>query len=324
MLKKVFILVFVMLSVESTLIQPALAKYPTRSIELVVLYTAGGATDILARLIGDTASKYLKQPIVVVNKPGAGGSVAAADVINSKPDGYKAVILSNTYFAITVKNQKIPFDPSYLVPLASFLEYKVGLGVRGDSQWKTLNELLDYGRKNPGKIRWVHAGRGTMTHIQGLLLFRKAGVQTVDIPSKGNPETLSAILGGHVDAIVFSYGNFIDHIKTGKVRYLVFLSDQRYNPEPNIPCSAELGYPEPAKLTVNWGIYVHKDTPEEIKKTLIDAFKWTYDQPEFKQGVDRLGEEARFGSPDYVKESIKKGEEGGVPILKELGLLVEK
>lgn len=324
MWKKLLTFILGMFLVETILIQPAVAKYPTRPIEIVCLFTAGGATDVLARLIGGTASKYLGQPMVVVNKPGASGSIAAADVINSPPDGYKLAILSTTYFGLTIKSQKIPFDPSHLAPLASFLEYQTGLGVRGDSPWKTLDDLLTYGRKNPGKIRWVHAGRGSMTHIQGLLLFKKAGVQTIDLPQPGLPEIVSGILGGHVDAAVQSYGNFIDLVKTGKMRYLTFFRDQRYTRDPNIPCSTELGFPEPAKITVSWGLFVHKDTSEEIKKTLMDAFKWTYEQPEFKKGADNLGEEAKFGGPEYIKESIKRAEEICVPIIKELGLYVGK
>lgn len=324
MWKKALTLIVGIFLAESILIQPVLAKYPSRPVEIVCLYSAGGATDVLARLIGDTASKYLGQPVVVVNKPGAAGSIAAADVINAPPDGHKLAILATTYFGLILKTQKVPFDPGHLVPLASFLQYQTGLAVRGDSPWKSLDDLLNYGRKNPGKIRWVHPGRGGQPHIQGLLLFKKAGVQTIDLPMPGLAEIVSGMLGGHVDAGIQSYGNFMDLVKTGKLRYLTFFRDQRYSRDPSIPCSAELGFPETAKVTVSWALWVHKDTPEEIKKTLMGAIKWTYEQPEFQKGVDQLGEEAKFGDPEYIRESIKRTEEVGVPILKELGLYLGK
>jgi tripartite-type tricarboxylate transporter receptor subunit TctC len=307
------------------LIQPALGKdYPAGPIEIVCPYTAGGPTDIIARLIGDTASKYLGQPVVVVNKPGAGGALAALDVIKSKPDGYKIANLTNMFFATTVKTQKIPFDPTYLVPIANFMEYRLGLIVRNEAPWTTLNDLLSYGKNNPGKLRWSHTGRGTIMHMQGLLVFRKAGIEAIDVPYPGNPESVIALLGGHVDATVMSYGTVQDQVKAGKIRYLTFFSTRRYSEQPNVPTSVELGFTEPAKLTAAVGLYVHKDTPEPIKKILIDAFKKTYENPEFRKGLANFGEEPRYGGPEFITDAIKKGEEVGVPIIKELGLYVGK
>ena len=306
-------------------IQPALGqKYPTRTIELVCYTTAGGSLDILARLIADIAARYLGQAMVVVNKPGAGGSIACADVISSKADGYKLAEISNGFFATTVKTQKISFDPSYLVPLASFMELKTGMMVRGNSPWKTLNDLLDYAKKNPGKLRWGHTGRGFPTHMSGLLILRKAGAQTIDIPYKGSPEVIADLLGGHLDMISGPYGGVKEHIIAGTIRFLVGYSDQRFTEPANVPCAAELGFPEAGRLKTLLGVYVHKDTPENIKKILVDAFKRTYEDPEFKKGIEKIGEEPRFGGPESMIEATKRSEEVGVPIIKELGLYVEQ
>jgi tripartite-type tricarboxylate transporter receptor subunit TctC len=324
MLKKLLILTLVMMLDGSILIQTVKGKeFPTKQIEIICPYTPGSSMDLVSRLVADIAPKYLGQPVVVVNKPGAAGSIAAADVISSKPDGYKLITMTSFFFAATVKTQKVPFDPDDLVPIANFVEYKFGMLVKGDSPWKTLGDLLDYGRKNPGKLRWTHPGRGISIHMSGVLIFRKAGVETVEVPYKGSPEMLAALLGGHVDAATITYGAVKDHVKTRKVRYLTVYSDRRYSDPSDVPCVVELGFPE-AAIPTFVGLYAHKSTPEDIKKTLTDALKKTYEDPEFKKGIEKFGEEPRFGGPEFIKEAIKKGGEVAVPILKELGLYVGK
>jgi tripartite-type tricarboxylate transporter receptor subunit TctC len=298
-------------------------EFPTRPIEVLIPVTAGSTMDLLARLIANTAPKYLGQPLVVVNKPGAGGSVAAANLINSEPDGYKLMVTTNFFFASTTKTQKVPFNPYLLVPIANFIEYRNGFVVKGDSPWKAFSDVVDFARKNPGRLRWAHTGRGISQHLYGLMIFRKANVETIDIPYKGTPEALSALLGGHVEGSVMVYGPVADHVKSGAVRYLLTVGESRYSNLPNVPCAVELGYPEVAKLPTYVGLYIHKDTPEPIKKTFTDAMRKTYEDREFQRGLEALGEQPRFGEPDFLTKAIKSSEGAALPILKELGLYVE-
>jgi len=324
MSKKIFIIILVTLSLGVFLVQYSYGEeYPTKAIEILCTVTPGSSMDIISRLIAGISSKYLGQPVVVVNKEGASGSVAVSDIISSKPDGYKLLIHASTYFT-TVKTQKVPFDPNNVVPIASFAENKHVMVVKSDSPWKTLNDLLDYGRKNPNKLTWAVAGRGIPIHLKGLMVFKKAGIETKAIPYKGSPEVLSALLGGHVDASIMVYGGVKDHVTTGRVRCLISLSERRYIDLPDVPSANELNFPEVAKISALIGVYAHKNTPEDIKKILFDVFKKTYENPEFKKGIENLGEELRFEGPESLKEIIKKTQEVGVPILKELGLYVEK
>jgi len=299
-------------------------KYPTKPIEIINPYTPGGPLDLMSRLVAETAPKYLGQPLVVVNKPGAGGSVAAADVISSPPDGYKLFATTNFFFAMTTKTQKIPFDPGSLTPLANFLEMKDGTCVRADSPWKTFNDLLNYGKKNPGKLRWAHAGRGTAAHIAVLVMFRKAGVEAIDVPYKGVADKIAALLGGHVDASTMTYSTVKDHVRDQKMRFLIFNSDHRYGDPPDVPCAVELGFPEVPGLIAYGGLFIHKDASEEIKRTLMGALKKTYEDPDFRRRLSDLSEEMRYEGPEFIRQAIKKGEEVAVPILKELGLYVGK
>jgi tripartite-type tricarboxylate transporter receptor subunit TctC len=321
---KSLVLILGMLLMGSFLVNPAIAKeYPTKTIEILCPYPAGSAVDIMIRLAADVGPKYLGQPMVVVSKPGAAGSTAAADIISSKPDGYRLATMANAYFAVTIKTQKVPFDQNDLIPIANFIEYKLGMFVKGDAPWKTLDDLLDYGRNNPGKVRWAHSGRGLTTHMNGLTIFRQAGVDAIDVPFKGSPASLAALLGGHVDAAAIPYGTAVDQVKAGKTRCVVFFSNKRYGMPADVPCAGELGFPNAGKLTTLFGLYAHKDTPQDIRGILLDACKKIYEDPDFQNGVEKIGEELRFGGPEYLKDTIKEGESIGVPILKELGLYKE-
>ena len=326
MWKKAFVSVLVTLLVVSVYIQPVPGKeYPTKPIEIVSHLTPGSVAEILARLIANVSSKYLGQPVVISNKPGASGSIAVTDIIKSPPDGYKIISLASTYFVTTVNMQKLPFDPYDLIPIACFAEYKMGMAVKGDSPWKTFADLLDYAKKNPGKLRWSYASRGAPPHLSGMLIFRKAGIQAIELSYPGTPEQIAALLGGHLDAASVSYGPGItEHVKAGTIRYLIFYGDQRYRALPDVPCTFELGFPEAGKLLSFIGLYAHKDTPDEIKKILLNAFKKTFDDPEFQKGCERIGFASVFGGSEFLKEEIKKSIEIGIPLIKELGLYVGK
>jgi tripartite-type tricarboxylate transporter receptor subunit TctC len=323
MAKKALILILVALWWGGVSVKYSQGKeYPIKPIEIMSPYTSGSSSDIAIRIGADIATKYLGQPLVVISKAGAAGSIAAADVISSKPDGYKLLVSALNFFAFTTKMQKIPFDPNDLIPLVNYMEMRHELVVRGDSPWRTQDDLLDYGRRNPGKLKWNHAGRGTFQYMYGLLLFRKFGIEAFDIPYKGSPEQVAAVLGGHVDASIMPHGATIDHIRTGRLKYLVVFSDRRYSDLPDVPCIAELGFSEIAELRSFWGLFVHKNTPEGVKKTLFDAFKKAFQDSEFKTKVENTGEIPRFEGPEFMKEAIKKSERIGVPIIKELGLYV--
>jgi tripartite-type tricarboxylate transporter receptor subunit TctC len=265
-------------------------KYPTKPIEILVPYPPGSAVDFMSRLIADVGPKYLKQPIVVINKPGANGSIAAAEVLSSKPDGYKLLMASNFFVATTVKTQKVPFDADDLDPISCFFAYKQGLVVRSDSPWKTLSELVEYARKNPNKLKVGITGRGTTQHLPVMLIFKDAEI--IEIPTKGSAERIPALLGGHIDAGVMTFQPVKSHIRAGKLRLLVFL-------------------------------YIHKGTPEEIKKLLVGAFKKIDEDPQFKKGLGNFAEDPRFGGPEYFKKTIEDAKEVGIPLIKKLGLYIE-
>lgn len=301
---------------------PALtADYPSKPLEIICPFSAGSDTDVAARLVADVGSKYFGQAVVVIDKTGASGTIAAADVIASNPDGYKALWGAHSYFATTYRTQKVPFNVKDLVPIANFYELKQGLAVRGDSPFKTWDDLRDYAKKHPGDLSWSHTGRGIALHMSATVMFRKSGLSTIDLPYKGSPEASSALLGGHVQAASLPLGTVLEQVKAGKIRFLTFYTDKRYDDQPNVPAVTELGFPE-AALPTYWAIYVRKDTPESIKKALTALSKKIVEDPRFKRDIEKLGGQPRYGGPEFVMAAIKKQEEVGIPILKEVGLYV--
>ena len=326
MFKMGLFLILTGLSLLAGTLQPGSAQeeFPTKSIEISAPYSPGSAGDMTPRFVAEIAKKYSAQPLVVMNKPGAGGIVAAADVMSSKPDGYKLAFLYDMFFITTSKTAKLPFDPNDLVPLANFSQTKMLLIVSGASPWKTLNDLLDYGKKNPGKIRWATVGRGISTHLDGLSLFRKAGVETVFISYKGTPEMLSALLGGHIDVGFMGHSICKDQMRAGAIRGLAALNNKRFSDVLDVPTTLELGFPESSMLPILGGLYLRKDTPEKTKRYLVDLFGKVNQDPEFRKALEKFGEEFVPGDPAFVLDAIKKGERVAIPILKELGLFVDK
>jgi len=325
MWRKSLLFILSVVLVGSLGIRPTEGKeYPSQPIEIYCPYAAGSSMDITARVIADVAPKYLGQPMVVVNKAGASGSLCAAEVIRSNPDGYKLAILANLFFASTVHTQKITFDPKDLIPIANFMQYKLGIAVKADSPWKTLNDILEYAKKNPGQLKWAHAGRGTSLFTYTRLIFQKAGIDAVDVPYPGSPQQTAALIGGHVDMSAAPYGAQRGAVKAGRIRFVVMFTDERFDEPSDVPSVTEVGFPEAAKLPTVVGLYAHKDTPPEVQKKLLDAFKKTYDDPEFKKGLGKLGEQPRWGGPEFMREAIKNAEDVSVPLLKEFGLYVGK
>jgi len=160
-------------------------------------------------------------------------------------------------------------------------------------------------------------------------MFKKAGIDfkesTVPMAIPGSPETLAQLLGGHVDCAVTGWSTIKDHVKTGRVKALVALSAKRYTNPSDLPSAVEMGHPELVAFPVYFGLYLHKDTPPEIVKILSDTIKKICEDPEVPKIVDeKIGEHPFFQGPEFVKAEIKKTEEAALPLLKELGLLVQQ
>lgn len=203
------------------------AEYPNRSIDLVVPFGAGGGTDVLARVFADAAKKHTSQPITVINKPGASGSIGLSEVVAAKPDGYKIAM-------ITVEMAIIPhmgiakFSPENdFTPLVRLNADPVVLTVSADSPWKTIEELVEAAKKAKEPLKFGNAGTGGLSHLAAVALQQKIGATFTHVPFQGNAPAVTALLGGHIDAVTASPSEVFTFVQTGKLRALAVLSDAR-------------------------------------------------------------------------------------------------
>lgn len=271
--KTVRLSLFVILLSMITLVLPKLgySEFPEKPITIIYGWSAGGMGDTLSRILADSASKMLGVPVVVVNKPGGHGIVAAHMIVKAKPDGYTLGPGVSSQFLIVPNMRKVDYDPvNDPTQIMVYFNYDLGLLVRSDSPWKTFQEFLDYAKKNPGKLRYGTPGVGTMQHLTLEMMARKEGIKWTHIPFKGSREPIAALLGKHLEAIIVGPGGAVPHIKAGKMRLLVAMNPSRWPVAPDVPHIGELGYDNTFSY---FSIYGPKGLPESIRSKLEKVFR---------------------------------------------------
>ena len=238
--------------------------YPNREIEMVIPMGAGGMVDITTRLINEELSKNLGVPVVVVNKPGASGSVGAHYAAKAKPDGYTIMGASqSTFVLLPILMENLPYKPSDFVPIAKIISTPLLFVVRKDAPWKTLEELINFAKKNPGKLTCAMTGMGSSAHFVLEMLKLEAGIQIQAVPFKGGGEQNAALMGGHVDLNSTTLNPVLPLLKSGDVRALV--TPKKMKEFPEVPTLSEKGYSGVA-LT-SWVGYAG---PKGIEKSVVD------------------------------------------------------
>ncbi len=269
--KSVFTLLWTILFALSAFTGPvsfAEDKFPSEPITLIVGFAPGGTGDLPLRYLGETASKKLGQPVIVINKPGAGGAVALGEVKNAKPDGYTIAFLS-TGGVMGAHMRKLPYDPvKDFEPVIQHTASVYGLVVQADSPFKTLEDLIAYAKKNPNKVTYSTAGASTPQHIVMLQLADAAGVKWTHIPMGGGVKAATQLLGGHVTACAGSpeWKPFVDE---GRLRLIAMFGDERLEDYPDVPTLKELGYDIVAPSL--YSVVGPKGIPEDRVLILHDA-----------------------------------------------------
>lgn len=259
------------------------ADYPAHSVELIVPSSAGGGTDLMARVIADVAGKYMKHGFVVINKPGASGAIGMGDVERSRPDGYKVAILISE-LAIIPHLGMTNFTSKDFIPIARLNGDPGTVVVKADSPWKNLKDLMAYAKKNPGTLTMGNAGAGTIWHLAAAAIEQNQGVKFNNIPYQGAAPSVTALLGGHVQAIVVSPVEVASYIKSGHLKMLGVMADKRLSGAyANVPTFKESGI----DISIGtWrGLGVAKKTPPEIVNYLRKVTKEIVDDPKFATGM---------------------------------------
>jgi len=267
--------------------------YPTKQIRMIVPYPAGGLVDALARLIAERLSKDWDQTVVVENRPGGATMIGTQAVINSPPDGY-TLLLGNTNISINPSLQKaMPYDADkQLTPVALINLVPTLFLVHPDVPVKTIKELIDLAKANPGKLNYSHGGHGSFPHLAVELFKALAKVDITPVPFTGAAPALNAILGKHVDLIDNDIPTALAQVQEGKLRALAITSDARVKTLPDVPTMVEAGVP--GYEAVAWqGIFVPAGTPKPIVDKLNAAIVKALAAPNLKdifakQGIDGI------------------------------------
>ncbi|EHQ90954.1 Bug family tripartite tricarboxylate transporter substrate binding protein [Desulfosporosinus youngiae] len=297
--------------------QGAQAGYPTKAIQLIVPYAAGDNSDLSARTMADRVGSILSQPMVVVNKPGGGGSIGAAEVAKSAPDGH--LILNGSYGLITAKPymEEVGFSYESFKPIAQFTEIPLALAVGKNAPFRTLPEFVDYAKANPGKVRVSVPGAGTIQHITMLGFCKDLGIDMKVMPYEGGGPALTAVLSKDVDAIFVGAGVLVGQYTSGDIKVIGATSPERLDIMPDVPTFTEQGHDLLAGVW--FGAFAPKDTPDEVIKTLEKTFKEIYDMPEVQEQWKKLNLQPSFLNSEEFSERVKQDAEKTYNILKELG-----
>ena len=272
------ILVGVLLGIVFLSSPAAADEYPSRPITLIVQFSAGTTTDIIARRIGEEVGKSLGQPIVCVNKPGGGGTIGVAEMIRSKPDGYTIGCVNMPSLAIIPHMQPIPYDPLKDVSHICVVQpYEYALYVKADAPWNTLKEFVEYAQKNPGKVIYGSLGVGTTNHLILARLAQEHKLVMKHVPYKGDGEIIPAMLGGHVHVASGSPAAVVPQVKAGKMKLLVVTNKDRWSYLPEVPTLVENGYKFYQSSFFSLG--APAATPEPIRKKLEESFRKVLQDP---------------------------------------------
>ncbi len=262
--------------VEPEEVEPEEVEYPTKTVRVIVPWPAGGRTDTATRVWADALSRVLDENVIVENREGGGGQVGSTAVINSTPDGHTMGIIS-----ISLDLAQWTSDPAFsfegLTPVCRVSTVPLVLSVRQDSPWETFEDLVEYAKENPGKLRIGASGTGTSDHVIFASLFDMVGIDIISIPYAGDAPAITATITGEVDISGAPMIAIKPQVDAGELRPLAMTGENRSVLYPDVPTVIELGY---SFVGLGYdGIYVPKDTPLEIVKILAQAFENVLSDP---------------------------------------------
>jgi tripartite-type tricarboxylate transporter receptor subunit TctC len=250
-----------------------------------VMFGAGSAADVTARYLADGMAKTLNVPVPVVNRTGGGGAIGYSHVKQQKADGHSIIWNSNS-ISSTYHSGVLPFDYQAFDAVARVSVETPVIAVRSDAPWKTLKELIEHAKANPGKVRVGNSGTGSHTHFSASALFATGGAKVIDVPF-GEGQAVVNLLGSRIEAVVQLPAALVSHVKSGDLKVLAVLGSKRDPVFPDVPTASELGYA--VALDMWRGIAVPKGTPKPVVAKLQDAIKRTVDSQPFKDAGKAIG-----------------------------------
>lgn len=301
-------------------------QYPSKVITIIVPFSAGGPTDTSARLLGQTMGSILKTQMIVENVAGAGGTIAAARVAGSPPDGYTVFFHHIGFSTAPSLYRKLPYDTiNDFEPIGLIGDVAMTLVARKDFPAKDLKELIAYVKANKAKVNLANAGLGAASHLCGMLFMSAIETEFTTIPYKGTGPAMNDLLGGQVDFMCDQTSNTISQIKAGKIKVYGVTTSARVSALPDVPTMQEAGLPG-FEVSVWQGLYAPKGTPKAIIDTLAKALQAALADPALRKRFDELGTDPaskESATPEALRKHLKSEINKWAPIIKKAGVYAD-
>ena len=313
---------FLLLAAALLLAAPAWAQYPNRPIRIVVPFAAGTATDVIARILGSSVSAAIGQPIVIDNKGGADGAIAAAEVAKAAPDGYTLMMATNSPMSVVPAMKKVPpYDVvADFTPITDVGRYTFFIVVHPGVPAKTLPELIQYAKANPGKLNY--ASGNTTGIVSSALLSSMAKIEMLHVPYKSEPQAMTDLISGRVQLMFASSTTSMPQIRDGKLRALVTTLPKRSQLLPDVPTIGEAGYP--AFSIISWaGLFGPARLPAEVVARLNKEFVAAMGRADVQAAMERQAFVLSPSTPERLAAYVKEQLESYRGILQSLGMQPE-
>lgn len=304
----------------AALARPAVAQsgFPNRPIRVIIPWAPGGTTDVQMRALCDAASRRLGQPVIPDNRPGAGGTLGPAALLNAQPDGYTVAQMPISVFRYPHMAPRPPFDPnqdfSYIIHLTGYL---FGVAVRADAPWQTFGQFLDYAKANPGRVNYGSPGVATSLHITMEQIAGERGIDWTHVPFRGIAENLQSLLGDQTHALADSSG-WGPLVEEGRLRLLVTWGPERAKRFPNVPTLKESGID--IVSTSPYGIAGPKGMDRGVVRALHDAFREALNDPQHTAILDRFDMPIIYLGPDEYAAFARQQLEDEGRMIRRMGL----
>jgi tripartite-type tricarboxylate transporter receptor subunit TctC len=299
---------------------PAAAQYPDRTVTMLAGYPPGGMVDIVARTLTESMKKKFPKGLVIVNRPGAAGTVAVAEVARGQPDGYTFVLTPSSALVIAPQLNPLAYKtPDDYEPFINLVSYYPMLVVRQEAQWKTAQEFVSDAKANVGKLRVGSPGEGTSSHLNLEELMIRAGIKVIHVPYQGWGQSSPALLGGHIDALVAQPGEVKPQVDGKRMRALMVFQEKRHPLFPDVPTAKELGW-EIAN-GVLYLLVAPKGTPAPVLRYLHDAAQEGLKEQLFADAMATRGIDIDYRPGDRIRADLWKEYKLNGEILRSIGMI---
>jgi len=299
---------------------PAAAQYPDRPVTMLAGYPPGGLVDIVARLVAEGMKPRFPKGLNVVNRPGAAGAVAVAEMARSAPDGYTIVLTPHSALVIAAQLQNLAYKtPDDYDPFINLVAYYPMIAVRTESEYKTIEDLVADAKANPGKLRVGSPGEGTSSHLNLEEFMRQTGTKMIHVPFQGWGQSSPALLGGHIEALVAQPGELRGAVEGKRMRVLVNFRPERLKTFADVPTAKERGWD--VANGVWYLLMVPKGTPAPVAKVLHDAAKAAIEDPKFAADMANRGIDVDYRPGSALRADLWREYKAHTEILRRVGML---